>query len=388
MGKFAFLHEHLRQLEADNLLRRLRRVESAADVVIRTDSAERPLVNFSSNNYLNLASDPRVVDAVCSAIQTWGFGAVASRLICGTMGPHLALEKACAAFFRKQAALLFTSGWTANAAVIGTLPQKGDLILMDKADHASILDAAAASGADFRTYRRGDHARLKRLLQISGYKRKFIVTESVFSMDGDCADLVSLVELRRAHDAILIVDEAHSAGCMGPTGAGLAEHLGLLEEIDVIIAPLGKAFGAAGAIVAADQVVIDYLINRARPLIYTTAPPPGNAAAALAALEIIRNEPHRRRKLQENAAWLRSRLKEQRLDTGNSSTWVIPVIIGDSGRTLRAAERLAENGFLLVAIRPPTVPPGTARLRISVQAGHTKDQLDALAAALPDVLAG
>ena len=175
---------------------------------------------------------------------------------------------------------------------------------------------------------------------------------------------------------------------MGPTGAGLAEHLGLLEEIDVIIAPLGKAFGAAGAIVAADQVVIDYLINRARPLIYTTAPPPGNAAAALAALEIIRNEPHRRRKLQENAAWLRSRLKEQRLDTGNSSTWVIPVIIGDSGRTLRAAERLAENGFLLVAIRPPTVPPGTARLRISVQAGHTKDQLDALAAALPDVLAG
>lgn len=387
MGKFAFVHDQLRRLEADSLLRRLRCMAPAQGTVISLDPGGRQLVNFCSNDYLGLASDARVIDAACRAIRTWGFGASASRLICGTMPPHVALETEFAAFFRKEAALLFTSGWTANEAVLGVLPQKGDLVLMDKADHASIIDGAAAGDADFRTYRRGDFNRLERLLESTKCNRKFIVTESVFSMDGDCADLASLVKLKRAHDAILIVDEAHSAGCMGPTGAGLAEDRGLLADVDVLVAPLGKAFGAAGAVVAADQVVIDYLINKARPFIYTTAPPPANCAAAVAALEIVRNEPRRRRKLSENAAHLRNRLTEQGLNIGNSDTHIIPVIIGESQHALAAAERLFEEGFLLVAIRPPTAPPGTARLRISVQAGHGKDQLDALADVLAAVLA-
>jgi len=207
-------------------------------------------------------------------------------------------------------------------------------------------------------------------------------------MDGDSTDLAKLVELKRACGAVLIVDEAHSAGCMGPTGAGLAEALGLLADVDLLIAPLGKAFGAAGAIVAAEKVVIDYLINKARPFIYTTAPPPANCAAALAALEVVRSEPQRRQELSENAAYLRKRLTAQGLNIGKSSTYIIPVIIGDSHDALAAADGLFEKGFLLVAIRPPTVPPNTARLRISVQAGHSRDQLDALADALTEVLDG
>jgi len=386
MAKFDYLDEQLRRSESDGLLRRLRSVSSGADTLVTVDSSGRRLVNFSSNNYLNLAADPLVIEAACAAVRKWGFGASASRLICGTAPPHMQAEAEFAAFFRKEAALLFTSGWTANEAALGSLPQRGDLVLMDKADHASIIDAAAASPADFRTYRRGDLARLRRLLESTRYRRKFIVTESIFSMDGDCADLAALVELKKAHDAFLVVDEAHSVGCIGPTGAGLAEAQGLLDDVDIVVAPLGKAFGTAGAIIAAERVVIEYLVNRARPFIFTTAPPPANCAAALAALKIVRDEPDRRIRLADKAAFLRSTLAQRGLDTGGSSTHIIPVMIDDPQKTLRAAERLLEEGFLLVAIRPPTVQQGTSRLRISVQAAHTQDHLEALADALARVL--
>ncbi|MBE0537982.1 MAG: 8-amino-7-oxononanoate synthase [Phycisphaerae bacterium] len=386
MTNFAFVYNQLKELEADKLLRKLCCMTPAQGAAVSRNSSSRRLVNFSSNDYLNLACDGRVVDAGCEAIRRWGFGASASRLICGTMEPHVALEREFAAFFRKEAALLFTSGWTANEAILRALPRKGDLILMDKADHASIIDAAAASEAEFRTFRRDDLSRLNRLLEKTKYNRKFIVTESIFSMDGDSADLAPLVNLKKAHDAILIVDEAHSAGCMGATGAGLAEELGLLADIDILVAPLGKAFGAAGAVVAAERAVVDYLVNTARPFIYTTAPPPANSAAALAALEIVRSEPQRRRQLSENASYLRRRLTGKSLNIGNSMSHIVPVIIGEPHSALTAAERLCEKGFLLVAIRPPTVPPGTARLRISVQASHTREQFDALAEGLADVL--
>ncbi len=368
------------------LLRHLRCAGLTSDTMIRMDGRE--LVNLSSNDYLNLAADVRVVKAACEAAGKWGFGASASRLICGTRGPHEDLEAEFAAFFGKEAALSFTSGWTANQAILTSLPQKGDLIAMDKADHASILDAAAASKADFRTYRRGDYVRLGKLLESTRYDRKFIVTESIFSMDGDCANLASLVELKKAYDAILVVDEAHSAGCMGRTGAGLAEDMGMLEHVDIVAAPLGKAFGAAGAVVATQKTVVDYLVNTARPFIYTTAPPPASCAAALAALEIVRSEPQRRRRLAENASYLRNRLMGQGLNIGNSSSHIIPVVTGKPQETVEAAEKLVQRGFLVVAIRPPTVPRGASRLRISVQNGHTVDQLDAFADALVEVLAG
>ena len=257
---------------------------------------------------------------------------------------------------------------------------------MDKADHASIIDAAKAGEATFRTWRRDNPDRLRKLLAGGDYRRRFIVTESVFSMDGDTADLELLVELKNEHDAILIVDEAHSAGCMGPTGAGLAEERGLLSQVDIMIAPLGKAFGAAGAMVAASRTVIDYLINRARPFIYTTAPTPVNSAAVTAALDIVRSEPQRRRMLADNATYLRNRLAESGLDIANSCSHIIPVIIGSSKDALAASEALYEKGFLLVAIRPPTVPAGSARLRISVQSRHTQEQMDALVDAIKEVI--
>ena len=386
MEKFAFLQDQLDSLEAEDLLRTLRCIRSAAGPTVMVDGDSRARVNFCSNNYLNIASDAHVIQAVSQAARQWGYGASASRLICGTMSPHVELEERFAAFAGKEASVMFPSGWMANEAVLRTIPQKGDLVLLDKADHASIIDAAKAGEATFRTWRRGNPDRLRKFLADDAYRRRFIVTESVFSMDGDTADLELLVELKNAYDAILIVDEAHSAGCMGPTGAGLAEERGLLEQVDIMIAPLGKAFGAAGAMVAASRTVVDYLINRARAFIYTTAPAPVNCAAVMAALDIVRSEPQRRRMLADNAAYLRKRMTECGLDIANSCSHIIPVIIGSSKDALAASEALYEKGFLLVAIRPPTVPAGSARLRISVQSRHTQEQMDALVDALEDVV--
>ena len=373
MDKFAYLSDKLKELESANLLRQ-----------IPLDAAG--MVNFCSNDYLNIASDERILEAVCAAVGEYGYGSGGSRLICGTTELHRRLEEEFAGFLHKEAALLFPSGWMANEAVIRTIPQKGDVVLMDKADHASIIDAARASQAEFRTYRRDNSDRLRKYLADDKYNRKFIVTESVFSMDGDVADIAALVELKNTYNAILIVDEAHSVGCMGQTGAGLCEDLGLLDEVDIVVAPMGKAIGGCGGIVVGSKTVVDYLVNNARAFIYTTAPPAVNCAAGLAAIEIIRNEVWRREKLAENAAYLRECLKEMGLDTGNSCSHIIPVIIGDSARTVAVAKALRDKGYLLVAIRPPTIAAGTARLRISVQCGHTREQIDGLVEAIGEIL--
>jgi len=386
MEKFKHLAQQLGELEAAVMLRRLRCVESAQGPVVRFTGDEREKVLFCSNNYLNIAGDTAVADAVCQAVRCDGFGAGASRLVSGTMRGHVEVERRFADFFGKEGALLFPSGWTANEAVIKTIPQKGDIVLMDKLGHASIVDAARAGPAEFRTYRRDNLAKLEKLLADDRYKRKFIVTESVFSMDGVMADLAGLVKLRNAYDAILIVDEAHAVGCMGPGGAGLAQELGILGEIDIVIAPLGKAFGATGGIVASEQTVIDYLVNKARAFIYTTAPAQANCVAILAGLKIVKAEPGRRKALAASAEYLRGSLGELGLDTGNSNTHIIPVIIGTAKEAVRISNELYERGFFVAAIRPPTVAAGTARLRISVQSGHTKEQLDGLVEALAAVV--
>jgi len=386
MDKFSFLNEQLKDLADANLLRRCTCIDSAQGPVVRfagRQKAEKVL--FCSNNYLNLAYDPRITAAVIEAIKKYGYGATASRLISGTMKPHVQAEQAFAEFFHTEAALFFPSGWAANEAVLKTIPQKGDLVLLDKLDHASIIDASRAGSAKFKTYRRDSIARLEKLLADTSYNRKFIVTESIFSMDGDCADLKRLVELKNAFDAILIVDEAHALGCMGRTGAGLAEELGVLDDVDIIVAPLGKAIAASGAIVAGRKCVIDYLINRARSFIYTTAPPPADCAAAMAAIEIIKTEPQRRKNLQTNARYLRNKLKKLGLNIGDSTTHIIPVIIGESTKALTISKKLYERGFFITAIRPPTVPQGSARLRISVQSDHTQKQLDALCDAISKI---
>jgi len=379
MHGFEDFEQELSDLEAANLRRRLRTIAEVHGTTVRTaDQPQREKVLFCSNNYLNLAEDERLRKAAVEAIRKYGWGAGASRLICGTLRPHTELEEAFADWAGKERALYFPSGWSANQTILTTLPNKGDLVLMDHRCHASIVDAVRTSGADFRTYRDESDQRLQRFLTDAKYRRKYIVTESIFSMDGDPARLDILAELKERFGAVLILDEAHGLGCFGPTGAGLAEQLGILDNVDILIAPLGKAAGCAGALAAAPAAVIDLLINRGRPLIYTTAAPAACAAAALTAIRIIQNEPHRRKQLSENAAYLRNQLLKMGLNIGQTASQIIPVIIGESEKALLWSSRLEAEGYFVTAIRPPTVPKGAARLRLSVQYAHTKEQMDGL----------
>jgi 8-amino-7-oxononanoate synthase len=380
MDDFGHLSQELQALEAQGMYRKCVCVESAQGPVVEIDG--RQVVLFCSNNYLNLAGHPKIRQAAIEAIEKFGWGAAAARLMSGTMTPHVEAERAWAKFFGKPAALFFGSGWSANQSVLTTLPQKGDLVLLDRMDHASIIDAARTSEAQFHTYRRDNLDRLEKYLADPQYRCKYIVTESVFSMDGDTADLKALAELKNKYNAVLIVDEAHAVGCMGSRGAGLAEEAGVLDAVDIVVAPLGKGPACGGAIVAADKVVIEYLINKARPFIFTTAPAPAAAAAALAALEIIQNEPQRRLCLKQNANALRRILSQSGLNIGNSTTHILPVIVGSAEKTVKIAQKLLADGFFCTAIRPPTVPAGTERLRISVQCTHTQEQLAGLCDAL------
>lgn len=385
ISNFESISDELDRLKTEHLIRRCDCVESAQGPRVRlADCTEKVL--FCSNNYLNLAGDNRVIEAAVEAMRAYGFGAAAARLVSGTMRPHIELEEKMARFLRKEAALYLPSGWTANQALLTALPQKGDLVLIDRFDHASIIDAVRAGQAEFRTYRRDRPERLERMLAEGGYKHAFIVTESVFSMDGDTADIKTLVALKRRYGAILIVDEAHALGCIGPRGAGLCEEMGVLDEVDIIVAPLGKAGAAKGGIIAGPRVVIDYLVNRARPFIYTTACPPAIAAGAAKAISIIEAEPERRRRLNDAAALLRARLTAIGLDIGQSTTHIVPVVLGEAEKAMAVSKSLYEAGYYVVAIRPPTVPPRTARLRISVQADHAQAQITGLCEALKAIL--
>ncbi len=366
------------------MTRRCTCIDSAQGPTVVMDGRE--CVLFCSNNYLNLANHPAIRQAAMQSVEKYGWGSAASRLISGTMRPHVEAEKAWAEFFGKESALLFGSGWGANQSVLTTLPGKGDIVLMDRMDHASIIDAVKDSQASFHTYRRDNLGRLEHFLANPLYRCKYIVTESVFSMDGDTADLKTLVELKNKYNAILIADEAHSVGCMGSRGAGLAEELGILDEIDIAIAPLGKGPACGGAIVAAPKVAIDYLVNKARPFIFTTAPSPVLADVSVAALNLIRNESHRRICLKQNADTLRKQLAESGLNIGQSTTHIIPVLIGSSAQAVQTAQQLKQQGYYLTAIRPPTVPSGTERLRISVQSDHTPTQIQGLCKALAEIL--
>jgi len=383
MDKFEFAKSRLNQLGKADRLRRPACIDSAQETTVRVSGRQKVL--FSSNNYLSLANHPRIITAVTDAMAKYGHGAGASRLLSGTMTPHVKLEQRLAQLLQKEAALVLTSGWTANEALIKTIAGKTDLLLLDKFAHASIIDAARSAPAHFRTYRRENLARLEKFLTATGFERRFIVTESIFSMDGNAADLRALVRIKKKYDAFLIVDEAHAFGCLGKTGAGLAEQLGLLDEVDVVVVTLSKAVGSTGGVVAARKVLVDLLINQARSFIYTTAPTVPACAAALAAIEIMQEQPSRREKLRENARYLRSRLEALGINTGKTESHIIPVIVGSERDALLVSARLYEKGFFVPAIRPPTVPPGTARLRVSVQSGHTREQIDAFCDALEEI---
>jgi 8-amino-7-oxononanoate synthase len=376
-----WIDTELATLEALNLRRRLTvRTGPQSPAVIDMDG--RQLVNFGSNDYLGLAAGA-LSDAVQRAVASVGWGAGASPLVTGRGALHAELERQLAEFEGTEAALLFPSGFAANLGTIAALVGPGDVIFSDAKNHASIIDGCRLSGARIQVY---PHANAKALCQLirqaTQSRRRLIVTDSLFSMDGDVAPLVQLAALAEQAGAMLMVDEAHATGVFGEQGRGVAEHLGVQGAIDIRVGTLSKALGSIGGFVAGSQRLMDWLTNRARPYVYSTAPPEAIAAAALEALRLVRAEPERRTTLLTRAARLRQRLQQAGWSTGNSISQIIPVIIGDPQRATQMSAVLRERGFLIPGIRPPTVPEGESLLRISLSYAHTDEVLDRLATEL------
>ncbi len=373
--KNTFLQETLAALESKGLTRALKSVDGPQGCRIVVDGKE--VLNLCSNNYLGLAGDARLRDAAVDAIADEGLGSGASRLICGNMKSHQELEKRIAEFKGTDGCLVFSTGYMANIGVISSLFDRGDLILADKLNHASIIDGILLSGADFKRYPHGDMIALEDLLKKSeSYKKRAIITESVFSMDGDIAPLDKIVDLAQKYGCMIMVDEAHAFGILGKKGKGAIEHFGLEGKIDIQMGTLSKAAGSFGAYVCGSRELIEFLINKARSFVYTTAMPPAICAASMKAIEIIASEPNRRERLWENTNYILKGLRDIGFDTLESETPIIPVLTKDPKLTVEFSRRLFVEGIFVQAIRPPTVPVNTARLRVTVMATHSREDLE------------
>jgi 8-amino-7-oxononanoate synthase len=340
---------------------------------------DREYVDFSSNDYLGLSCHSRLKEAAKNAIDKFSTSACASRLLSGDLKLHHQLEERIASFKGKESALVFNSGYQANLGIISSLCRKGDVIFCDRASHASIIDGIILSGARFFRFSHNDTGHLEFLLkkERDKFKEALIITETVFSMDGDRAPLQEIVTLKDKYRCLLMVDEAHATGIFGKNGAGIIEEEGLNREIELIMGTFSKALGSFGAYLACSRKVRDYLINSCRGFIYSTAPAPSVIAASIAALELIKEEPFRRKILLENADYFRDKLKMQGFQTRGSSQ-IIPLIIKDTQRAVMISQRLREKGYWVLPIRPPTVTQGQARLRFSLTYFHAKDILDEL----------
>lgn len=385
----SWLPEQLAELRRNGLFRARRivdRAESGPARVLRGAgaSSERPVIDFASNDYLNLSRDPRLTAAALRATTAAGTGASASALVTGRSAWHADLEAALARFENQPAALLFPSGYAANVGALCALAGSDDVLFCDRFNHASLVDGCRLSGAKLRVYRHDDLDSLERhLREAAGFRRRFIVTDSVFSMDGDLAPLPELCGLAERYAAPLIVDEAHGTGVFGAQGRGVAEMLGVEGRIAVRIGTLSKALGSLGGFVAGSQDLVDWLWNTARTQMFSTALPPAACAAAVAAVDIVRQEPERRARLQMLVERFRGRLQQGGIAPHPAAVGPIqPVIMQSPGATLQAALRLEEQGFLVAAIRPPTVPRNTSRLRITFHCDHRPEEVDALADAL------
>jgi 8-amino-7-oxononanoate synthase len=380
----SWLEDQLETLASNHRLRVAPELEGPSRV--RPSSSGAPLISFSSNDYLGLASDPALARAAAAAAAAEGFGAGAARLVAGDLPAHRALEAALAAFTGRPAALLFPTGYQTNLGVITALAGPDDLIVSDAANHASLIDACRLSRSKVAIYRHTDATDARRALAAPPARHRFLVTESLFSMDGDAAPLLDLANAAADADAILIVDEAHALGVLGPGGRGLCAAVGVTP--DVLVGTLGKAFGAAGGFAAGDAALRAYLLNRARTFVFTTGPPPPVAAAARAALEIIRSPSgdERRRSLAANRDQLGARLRQLGVIGDVPAGPIIPVILGADDDAVVAAAALRTLGFFVPAIRPPTVPEGTARLRVTLSSEHRPADIDAFATALARVL--
>jgi glycine C-acetyltransferase len=375
----AAFNDELARIRAAGRWRELRRIEGAVDTWVTVDGTRALLL--CSNNYLGLANHPALAAAAARAAETHGVGAGASRLISGSLAMHRDLETRIARFKHTEAAVLFPTGYHANVGAITTLVQRGDAVFSDQLNHASIIDGCRLSGAEVHIYPHADADALEDLLARHPARRRLVVTDSVFSMDGDHAPLRAICAIAATRDAMVMVDEAHATGVDGPTGAGLVEALGLGDAVTVQMGTLGKALGAAGAFVAGSQALIELLVNRARSFIYTTALPPPVVAAVDAALDVVEREPQRRTRLAHISAALRDRLRALDFEIPPGEGPIIPVIAGSSERALAWSRGLLERGVFVQAIRPPTVPDGTARLRVTLMATHTDSDLDHAVAA-------
>jgi 8-amino-7-oxononanoate synthase len=369
------LTQELTSLEARSLRRRLRVVDEVLPGG-KVRVAGQTLLNLSSNDYLGLAQDPRLIKAAQAAAAQWGAGAGASRLVVGHLALHEAVEAHLAAFKGTEAAVIFPTGYMANVGTIAALMGPGDVIFSDRLNHASIYDGIKLSGATLQRFPHRDLNRLEQLLQQAGpARRRLIVTDSVFSVDGDIAPLNDLVALKARYGVWLMIDEAHATGVMGAKGAGLAEALGLTGQVDIHMGTFSKALGSQGGYVAGDRRLVDYLHNRARSFIYSTALAPMVLGAIDQALEIVAQEPERRLYLAQESEAFRQSLLSVGLDLLGSETQIIPVLVGENDRTLEFAAALKDQGLMAVALRPPTVPPGRARVRFSLSAGHSREDL-------------
>jgi 8-amino-7-oxononanoate synthase len=367
------LGARLDELESAGLRRRLRVVDGPQGPKVMLDG--RPVLLLCSNNYLGLADHPRLRRAAANAALGLGTSAGASRLISGSMSIHAELEAGLAEFKGKPAALLFGSGYLANTGTIASLAGRGDVVLSDELNHASIIDGCRLAGAETFIYRHGDPEHLEWRLRVAGRRAALIVTDGVFSMDGDLAPLAEICKLAKRRRCRVMVDEAHATGCIGPGGRGSVAAAGLSDEVDVIVGTLGKALGGYGAYVCGSRELCDFLVNSARPFIFSTALPPPAVATASAALELLEERPRRVERLGANAEALREGLRAEGLEPASSSTQIVPVVIGEADDAMRLTERLLEQGIFAQAIRPPTVPAGTCRLRLTAMATHRIGEL-------------
>ncbi len=371
-----FILDELHTLKDRTLLRECKTIESPQDPYIQING--KSYLSFCSNNYLGLANHLKIKQAAIAAIHQYGWGTGASRLVSGNMTPHQELEKKIAEFKGTRDALLFPTGYMANLGALCALVSKGDIVVGDKLNHASIIDGCRQSGATFRVYPHNNVSQLESLLQRSSmYRRKLVVTDSVFSMDGDTAPLPEIVRIARKYDAIIMVDDAHATGVFGKQGKGMIEHYGLEGKVDVIMGSFSKAIGSIGGFIAGSKDIIDFLKNKARTFIYTTALPPAVCAASLAGLTLIQEDASLLDKLWENIRYLKSQLSKFRNTIAVESP-IVPLIVGSAEDAVNLSTKLYENGILIPAIRPPTVSPGTSRLRISLMATHTEGDINRL----------
>lgn len=376
-----WMEKELAAMEEASLMRTLRASSSVSGCPGYTVRGERQLLNLSSNDYLGLSQHPAIIEVMREALLIEGAGSGASRLVTGNREGFGRLEEALSDWQNSEAALVFANGYMANAGVISALVGRGDVVFSDQLNHASIVDGIILSRAELARYRHNDMEHLRKLLnKYRDKRRKLIVTDAVFSMDGDQAPLVELALLKREHGAMLMVDEAHSGGIYGGRGEGLCHELGLQNDVDIHMGTFGKSFGVYGAYVCGSRTLIRWLINKARPLIYSTALPPSLAVGISKALDLVQTEHWRRERLHMAIKLFRSSLSTVGFDVGAGDSPIVPIIIGDNETAMRFSGALEEEGIAAVAIRPPTVPDGTARIRFSLSAAHSdKELIDASA---------